>query len=191
MIKINLLPWREDQRKARQKAFISALALSCGCTLLLVACIHVFITHRQNYQQQRNQILQNEINLLDQKITDIKTIEDKKTRLINKVELIYTLQHSRPEIVHVFNDIPHITPDGVFMTKLTRIGRQFIFEGKSQSNALISVLMSAIETSDWMQTPHLEIIQNQDKLTYDRAIGGEPLNDFVLRTQQTDLPIIK
>jgi type IV pilus assembly protein PilN len=90
----------------------------------------------------------------------------------------------------VFNDIPHITPDGVFMTKLTRIGRQFIFEGKSQSNALISVLMSAIETSDWMQTPHLEIIQNQDKPIYDRTVGGEPLNDFVLHTQQTDLPTI-
>jgi len=191
MIKINLLPWREALRKQKQQTFNNALAISVMFTAAIFAGIHFYIADQQDYQMQRNKMLQDEITLLDQKLVDIKNIEEKKTRLINKITVIHNLQRSRPEIVHLFYEIPLATPDGLFMTKLTRTGRDLVFEGKSQSNALVSAFMSAIENSQWLQTPSLEVIQNPDKLVADKGNSAEKLNDFTLRTKQRDLPDVK
>lgn len=190
MIKINLLPWREELRKEKQQAFNNALAIAMMCTGIVFAGVHFYISDLQDYQARRNQFLQTEITVLDKQLADIKNIEEKKSRLINKITVIHNLQRSRPETVHLFNEIPHATPDGLFMTKLTRVGRDLTFEGKSQSNALISAFMSAIEQSPWLQTPSLDVIQS-DKLSATKSASGEQLNDFTLRTKQTDLPDVK
>ncbi len=125
-------------------------------TSLAFGGVHLYINGLKEYQEQRNQILQNEIALLDKKIIDIRSIEEKKSKLLAKIDLIQKLQESRPEIVHLFDEIPKTTPDGVFLTKFTQTGADLIFEGKSQSNARISAFMRAIEASPWLQTPTLE-----------------------------------
>lgn len=188
MIKINLLPWREELRKEKQKAFNDALAISMMLTGALFACVHFYISSLQDYQAQRNQMLQNEIVILDQQIADIKNIEETKARLIKKITVIHDLQRSRPEIVHLFDDIPKITPDGLFMTKLTRVNRDLTFEGKSQSNTLVSAFMSAIGVSPWLQTPTLDVIQS-DKTPEKNS--NSKLSDFILKTKQADLPEVK
>lgn len=190
MIKINLLPWREELRKEKQKAFNDALAISVMCTGGIFAGVHFYISNLQDYQAQRNQLLQNEITILDQQIADIKNIEETKKRLMDKITVIHDLQRSRPEIVHLFNEIPRATPDGLFMTKLSRVGRDLTFEGKSQSNTLVSAFMSSIQNSQWLQTPSLDVIQS-DKSVIDKNSSNDKLNDFVLRTKQTNLPEVK
>lgn len=189
MIKINLLPWREELRKEKQQAFVTSMSTAMGITVCILVGIHIYFSNQQEYQAQRNKILQDEITVLDQKIVNIKNVEVQKTRLINKITVIHNLQRSRPEIVHLFNEIPRITPEGLFITKLTRTGRDLVFEGKAQSNALVSAFMSAIATSQWLQTPSLDVI-TQDKLATDKSSGGK-MNDFTLRTKQRDLPDIK
>lgn len=188
MIKINLLPWREELRQEKQKAFNDALAISMMLSGLVFACIHFYVSSLQDYQAQRNQLLQNEIAILDKQIADIKNIEETKARLIKKITVIHDLQRSRPEIVHLFDDIPKITPDGLFMTKLTRVGRDLTFEGKSQSNTLVSAFMSAMETSPWLKTPTLDVIQSNKTLEKENS---DKLSDFMLKTKQTDLPEVK
>jgi type IV pilus assembly protein PilN len=189
MIKINLLPWREELRKQKQQEFVSTLSIAIVFVVCIFGGIHFYLENQQDYQMQRNKILQDEIVLLDQKIVDIKNIEEQKTRLINKITVIHNLQRSRPEIVHLFSEIPRTTPDGLFMTKLTRTGRDLVFEGKAQSNALVSAFMSAIQYSPWLQTPSLDVI-TQDKLASDKT-SGEKMNDFILRTKQSDLADVK
>lgn len=188
MIKINLLPWREELRKEKQQAFNNAFAIAIMFTGCIFAGIHFYFVDKQAYQLQRNQLLQNEIGILDQQISDIKNIEERKERLLNKITVVHNLQRSRPEIVRLFNEIPRATPDGLFMTKMTRTGRDLTFEGKAQSNALVSAFMSAIENSASLQTPTLDVIQ--DKSVTDKSVG-EKMNDFTLRTKQSDLPDVK
>jgi len=98
MIKINLLPWREELRKQKQQNFINALAVSVVAVAGIFIGIHFYIADLQDYQTQRNNLLQNEITLLDKQIIDIKNIEEQKTSLINKITVIHNLQQSRPEI---------------------------------------------------------------------------------------------
>jgi type IV pilus assembly protein PilN len=178
MAKINLLPWREELRKQKQKDFLNAMALSALFAIILLGMVHTFIEELKAYQEQRNRLLQNEIVLLDKKIIGIKDIEEKKSKLLAKIDLIQKLQESRPEIVHLFDEIPKTTPDGVFLTKFTQIGPELAFEGKSQSNARISAFMRSIEASSWLQTPTLNVIQSPDKT------DAEQLSNFTLHAKQ-------
>lgn len=178
MAKINLLPWREELRKQKKQNFLAALGLSALVTLVLIGLIHAYINGQQEYQEHRNKMLQDEIALLDIKIVEIRLIEDKKRKLLAKIDLIQKLQESRPEIVHLFDEIPKSTPDGVFLTKITQTGADLTFEGKSQSNARVSAFMRAIEASPWLDLPTLSIIQSPEKTDPDE------LSDFTLRAKQ-------
>jgi len=183
MAKINLLPWREELRKQKQKDFLNAIVLSILVGFIILGLIHTYIEGLKAYQEQRNQILQNEIALLDKKIIDIKDVEEKKSKLLAKIDLIQKLQESRPEIVHLFDEISKTTPDGVYLTKFTQTGSELIFEGKSQSNARISAFMRAIEASPWLQAPTLKVIQSSAKESPDKT-DTEQLSDFMLRARQ-------
>lgn len=185
MAKINLLPWREELRKQKQKDFVYSIVLSVLVGFIIVGSIHTYMKGLKTYQEKRNQKLQNEIVLLDKKIIEIKDIEDKKKKLLAKIDLIHKLQESRPEIVHLFDEIPKTTPDGIFLTKFSQNGPDLIFEGKSQSNARISAFMRAIEASPWLQTPTLNVIQSQTKQSNDKTEADtEKLSDFTLHAQQ-------
>ena len=183
MTKINLLPWREELRKKKQKDFINAGVLVALIGILSVVLAHSYIEQLKIYQNQRNQLLQNEITLLDKKIVEIKDIEAKKKQLQTKIKLIEQLQESRHEAVHLLDEISKIMPEGVFLTKLTQSGHELTFEGKSESNAQISALMRAIEASLWLQKPTLLVIKLPDK-TPNNKIGTESLSDFNLHALQ-------
>ena len=106
MAKINLLPWREELRAQKKRDFINAIGVSVLATAVIFGGVHMYIEGLKAYQEQRNKIIQDEIALLDKKIEQIKTIDDQKSKLLTKIELIQKLQESRPEIVHLFDEIP-------------------------------------------------------------------------------------
>lgn len=193
MTKINLLPWRDQLLKKKQKDFITSIILSALAGIIIIGLLDSYIDGLIAYQEQRNQILLNEIAALDKKIVAIKSIEDKKSKLLAKINLIQKLQESRPEIVHLFDEIPKSTPDGVYLTKFNQTGAELIFEGKSQSNARVSAFMRAIETSPWLKKPGLTVIHSPDKPSADKN-DTDQLSDFTLRATQentnTDIGVI-
>ncbi len=183
MTKINLLPWRAELVKQKQKDFFNNIILSVLVSFIILALLHTYINGLEAYQDQRNQLLLNEIAVLDKKIMEIKSIEEKKRKLLAKIDLIQKLQESRPEIVHLFDEIPKTAPEGVFLTKFTQTGSELIFEGKSQSNARVSAFMRAIEASPWLQTPGLTVIRSPDKQSSDKT-DNQQLSDFSLHALQ-------
>ena len=178
MAKINLLPWREELRAQKKQDFINAIGVAVLFTALIFAGLHMYIEGLKAYQEQRNKLIQEEIALLDIKIAKIKTIEEQKSKLLTKIELIQKLQESRPEIVHLFDELPRVTPDGVFLTKFTQKGDELNFEGKSQTNARVSAFMRAIEASAWLKVPTLDVIHTGSK------VNSEQLSDFILHAKQ-------
>jgi type IV pilus assembly protein PilN len=175
MAKINLLPWREELRQQKKKEFISLAGLAALITLLALGLVHFYIDGLKEHQEQRNKLLQDEIAGLDVKIVEVKSIGERKSKLLSKIDLVQRLQESRPEIVHLFDEIPRATPDGVFLTKFAQTGANLTFEGKTQSNARVSAFMRAVETSPWLQSPKLDVIKSQDKA------NGEQNSEFILR----------
>jgi type IV pilus assembly protein PilN len=177
MAKINLLPWREEQRQLKKKEFISYIALAALTTVIVMGLVHLYIAGMKDYQEQRNKVLEEEIALLDKKIIEVKTIGEKKSKLLAKIDLVQRLQESRPEIVHLFDEIPRTTPDGVFLTKFSQLGSELTFEGKTQSNARVSAFMRAVEASPWLQTPKLDVIKSPDKTNVEQN------SDFIMRAK--------
>ncbi len=178
MAKINLLPWREELRNKKKKDFINAIFLAVLVTGLILGLTHMYIDGEKSYQDTRNEMLQKEIAILDEKIVAIKSIEEKKAKLLAKIDLITKLQTSRPEIVHLFDEIPRVTPDGIFISKFMQLGNGVTFEGKSESNARVSAFMKGIEASMWLTDPKLDVIRTPDKNE-----KGQ-LSDFVLKAKQ-------
>jgi len=178
MTKINLLPWREELRRQKKRDFTNTIILSVLVTIAVLGLVHLYIEGLKEYQDQRNKMLKDEIALLDKKIQEIKDIEEKKSKLLAKIDVIQRLQESRPEIVHLFDEIARTTPEGVFLTKFTQAASDLTFDGKSQSNARVSAFMRAIDMSPWLQVPKLDVIQSKDKT------NSEQLSDFIMRAKQ-------
>ncbi len=178
MAKINLLPWREELRAQNKQDFINVIGLAVLFTAVIFVGVHQYIEELKTYQEQRNKIIQDEIALLDIKIVQITTIEEQKSKMLTKIDLIQKLQESRPEIVHLFDELPRVTPDGVFLAKFSQVGAELSFEGKSQSNARVSAFMRAIEASAWLKAPKLDVIKSTDK------VSPEQLSDFTLHAKQ-------
>ena len=162
MARINLLPWREELRKQKKKDFLTSMGVLAVTTLVAFVFVHIHIQKMQEYQEQRNQLLNTEIATLDIKLGEIKNIEETKNKLLAKIGLIHKLQLSRPEVVHLLDEIPRRTPEGVYLTKFNQTEAALVFEGKSQSNSRVSAFMRAIDASDWLYAPVLDEIKAED-----------------------------
>jgi len=175
MARINLLPWREELRQEKKRQFLSSLGLAALLTIIFMGLVHIYMLGLKDHQSQRNKMLQDEIAVLDSKIVEVKSIGERKSKLLSKIDLVQRLQESRPEIVHLFDEIPRTTPDGVFLNKFTQLGADLTFDGKTQSNARVSAFMRAVEASAWLQTPKLGVIISPDKTNVEQN------SDFTLR----------
>ena len=175
MARINLLPWREELRQEKKRQFLSSLGLAALLTIIFIGLGNIYMLGLKDHQSQRNKMLQDEIAVLDTKIVEVKSIGERKSKLLSKIDLVQRLQESRPEIVHLFDEIPRTTPDGVFLNKFTQLGADLTFDGKTQSNARVSAFMRAVEASAWLQTPKLGVIISPDKTNVEQN------SDFTLR----------
>jgi len=182
MARINLLPWRAEIRKQQQKDFIAALGLGTSLTVLLMVLVHFNMDSRLEYQVERNHYLENEISGLDKKIKEIQELEAKKKRLISKMEVIQQLQASRPEIVHLFDELGRTIPEGVYLTDLVQSDRSLTVNGIAQSNARVSAYMRNLESSSWLKSPLLNIIESRIE---NRDAKKERQSRFTLQIKQS------
>ncbi len=178
MARINLLPWRDELRKKKQQDFVASIGLGALVTCLFFSLSYFYIEGLKDHQKRRNKLLEDEILVVDQKINEIKDIEGKKNKLLTKIEVIQKLQESRPQIVHLFDELARRTPDGVFLTRFNQTGKTLSFTGSAQSNARVSAYMRGIESSKWLEAPELQEIQGKG-----RVKNGQ-LNNFSMLAKQ-------
>ena len=168
MPRINLLPWREDERKERKVAFTVALGVSALAAGVVTFAIYLMFGSMIDAQERRNQQLRVEIKKLDKQIEEINDLESSKQKFIARMEIIEKLQRSRPEIVHVFDEIVHTLPDGVYLTGVKQTDKKFKFDGIAQSSTRVSSFMRNIDGSEWLRNPELEVVQT----TKDKGVGS-------------------
>jgi len=170
MPRINLLPWREAERKRKRQEFF----LSLGAAIATAALVTLLGRWQMNaaiaHQQERNQILSDEIAQLDKQIQEILGLENQKRKLLARMEIIETLQRSRPEIVHVFDEIVRTLPEGVYLTYLKQTGTRIELRGVAQSSTRVSAFMRNIDGSEWLADPSLQIVETKGK---DTSRGAE------------------
>jgi type IV pilus assembly protein PilN len=157
--RINLLPWREEERKRQNVEFGIMAGAGVMLALLVVATIYMYFDDRTSYQAQRNSYLQGEIGVLNAKLETINGLEEKKQGLLDRMNIIQELQGSRPDTVHLFEELVTTIPDGVWLTRIAQNGRELSVEGITESNARVSAYMRNLSESKWLRSPQLVTIQ--------------------------------
>lgn len=159
MAYINLLPWRDAARKERQKQYLTILTATALLSFLLVFMVNMLYSARIEGQMQRNSYLENEIKVLDQRIAEIKTLNELKKSLQQRMSLISQLQGSRNLGTQIMDEIARIVPAGVYLTQLDKKGTSLLLIGKSESNNRLSNMLREAEESELLSTPYLEFIE--------------------------------
>lgn len=162
MARINLLPWREERRKLRQKEFGVMLGLGALAGVVLWFLVNSYYNAQIDGQNERNAYLQQQIAEVETRITEIDELDRQKARLLARKEVIEQLQANRSQMVHLFDSLVRTIPDGVVLTSIKQEGEKLTLEGRSQSNARVSTYMRNLEGSGWMTKPDLSIIEATD-----------------------------
>ena len=162
MPNINLLPWRAELRAKRRNQFFIGLGVSLGAAGLAVLASNFVMDSIIGNQNSRNDLLKTEISALDKRIGEILDLEAKKESLLARMAIIEQLQRSRPEIVHVFDELVRTLPDGVRLTSVKQTGRRLEIKGDAESNTRVSAFMRNIDKSKWLTQPDLQVVEVRD-----------------------------
>ena len=165
MARINLLPWRAERRKQRQKEFMTMLGIAALAGVLLWFVVNTYYNNQIDGLNERNAFLQSQIAQVDGKIKEIEELDKQKGRLLARKEVIEQLQGNRSQMVHLFDALVRTIPDGVVLTALKQEGDKLTLEGRSQSNARVSTYMRNFDGSGWMTKPDLQIIEAKGDVT--------------------------
>ena len=177
MPRINLLPWRAELRQKRKQEFLVALLGAVIVGGALVYLSKLTVESWTTAQRGRNDILRTEIAALDKQIDEIKGLETQRERLLARMRVIDQLQRSRPEVVHLFDEIVNAVPEGVNLTDVLQTGARLELHGLAQSNSRVSALMRNIDASEWLKDASLDIVEVVSQ-------GGEKSSKFRVFAQQ-------
>ena len=173
MMRINLLPHREEKRKARQKQF----GILAGLTAVLAAALcgllwFVFDAQITN-QQGRNGYLVAETAKLDKQIEEIKRIREETAALLAKKQVVEALQSNRSEPVFLLDQMLRQLPEGLYLRAIKQVDTKINVTGYAQSSARVSTFMRNIEASPYLENPNLIEIKVA-------TVNGTRANEFNL-----------
>jgi len=168
MAKINLLPWREEKRKLREKNFYTALIMSVVFAIGLIFAASLQIDSMINAQKDRNNYLNTEIKKVEKSIAEIKNLQKEKKSLIERMNVIQKFQTTRSDSVRLLDEIVKVLPEGVHLTQYKQTIKKQEFKGVAQSNARVSAFMRNIARSQWIEKPDLNVIKAKGKSSQDR-----------------------
>ena len=161
MARINLLPWREEARRERQRQFLYSLMATLVMGAILVLIVGLFFDQKISDQEARNQRITQEIQRLDQRIARISELENTRNRLISRKQIIESLQASRSLTVELLDKMAKTIPTGVTLTNVRQQGTVLTLLGTSQSNAKVSAYLQSLEGMDLFVKPELQYVRKQ------------------------------
>lgn len=178
MIRINLLPHREEKRKARRQQFYALSGLIAILAGLIVVLVHGVISGYISQQESKNEFLKKEIAALDKEIDEIKKLKEQTDALLSRKRVIESLQTNRAEAVRLFNELATQVPAGVYLKSIKQTGAKINILGYAQSNARVSTLMRNLEASPLLEAPNLLEIKAS-------TLGNRRLSEFNLDVKIT------
>lgn len=155
MIRVNLLPHREQKRQERRKYFFIVAGVVAVVAVLVIGLVHVYFANDITTQDERNDFLKKENAKLDKEIEEIKKLKEETDRLLARKQVIEKLQGDRSEPVILLDQLARRVPDGVYLKSVKQEGGKISISGLAQSSARVSTLMRNLDSSNWMEGSEL------------------------------------
>ncbi|GAA6151783.1 PilN domain-containing protein [Pseudoteredinibacter isoporae] len=186
MANINLLPWRDEYRARRKQEYLTILM---AVVLLAAALAYLWVSSAQadiDSQVQRNALLQDEITILDSKVSEIKELKKRRSELLERMRVIQELQGLRPVIVRAFDEFVRMVPDGIYVKSMERNGDVISMEGVTESNNRVSTFMRNLEASAWFQDPNLNSVTAKPELGDQASEFSMSVRAAVPKTEESE-----
>ena len=184
-IRVNLLPHREERRKAQRKHLGILAGMMAALAVAIVVLIHGVIAGYIAVQADRNTFLKKENANLDKQIEEIKKLQGEIAALLARKQVIERLQTDRAQAVYLLDQLVRQVPEGIYMKTIKQQGRRISMNGYSQSNARVSALMRNISSSPYLENAVLVEIKAV-------TVGGKRVSEFTmnlnLKALQADDP---
>lgn len=171
MIRINLLPHREEKRKARREQFLALAGLMLVIGVVVWVLGYMFISGLISSQESTNIFLKSEIAALDSQIGEINKLRNETEALLARKQVIESLQANRAETVYLFNELAKRVPSGVYLRSIKQAGSTVTLAGYAQSSAKVSALMRNLDESPLLERPTLGEVKAA-------TVGKRRLADF-------------
>jgi type IV pilus assembly protein PilN len=184
--RINLLPHREERRKAARQHFYVVAGATAVLGALIVVAMHGFYAAKIETQNERNRFLKSEIAKLDKEIAEINKLKSEIQALLARKQVIETLQADRAQTVHLLDELVRQMPEGIYLKTVRQKGMRINMLGYAQSNARVSTLMRNIEASPWLTSPGL--VEVKASTVAKRRVSEFNLNFQVKRAEVKDAP---
>jgi len=184
MIRINLLPHREEKRKARRQQFYLLSSMIVVLAGLIVFLVYSVIDGYVSNQEDQNAFLRKEIADLDKQIDQIKRLKEQTQALLARKQVIESLQRDRAEPVRLLSELVRQMPTGVYLRSIKQDGQKVSLGGYAQSNARVSALMRNIEASSWLEKPQL--IEIKAAIVDKRRLNEFSMDVFIKRVTAQD-----
>ena len=156
MIRINLLPHREERRKQRRQAFFAMLALSALVGGIVLMVVGGFIANSIFSQEARNTIIRNANAKLDLEIKEIASLKQEIDALKARQQAVEDLQSDRNQPVHLLDELVKQVPEGIYLRSFKQEAQRVVLNGYAQSNERVSELLRNLSNnSPWLEHPDL------------------------------------
>ena len=179
MIRINLLPHREEKRKARRQQFYALLGMVSVLAGLIWFLGYTLINGQIGAQAEKNEFLKREIAILDKDIEEIKKLKAQTDALLARKNIIETLQANRSETVHLFNELARQVPEGIYLRSIKQTGAKLSLAGVAASNARITTLMNNLDESPLLENSRL--IETKAETINNRRLNAFSLESSITR----------
>jgi type IV pilus assembly protein PilN len=189
MIRINLLPHREEKRKRRQQQFTVLAGIAFVIALLVAGAVWLFFDQQVTQQQQNVAYMKAEIDKLDKQIEEIRKIREETAALLAKKQVVESLQSNRSEPVQLLDQLLRQLPEGVYLKSVKQVGPKVNVMGYAQSNARVSTLMRNLGASPYLENPELVEIKAVQAPTNPNARVNEfSMNISIKRARAEEQP---
>lgn len=159
MARINLLPWRQEERTRKNKEFVSHALLTGLVALLLLGLVWFLYDRDLSNQQAANELITTKNAQLDETIKEIETLEAQREAMISRLKVIQDLQGKRSIPVRVWDDLARSVPDGMYLVSLKREGDILTLTGFADNNNVVSSLLRNLDQSPWLEGAAITSIQ--------------------------------
>lgn len=155
MIRINLLPVREERRKADLRQFAAMLAGTLVASVAVAALFHMQMRDRVQHTEARASGIQRQIDRFKPQLQQVKKYRKTKKQIEQKLEVIEELERRRSGPVRVLDELATHTPEKLWLTRLEAHDRALTLHGMSLANELVASFMEALSESPYFSNVEL------------------------------------
>ena len=163
LIKINLLPYREEIKQRQQQQFKMLMLTALLAGLGLSALTYLSINRAIDNQEGRNAFLESEITKLDNDLGEIKKLEQEKENFLAKKQKVEELQEKRSQAAYIVDTLNVLIPENTYLTTLEAENpTSYTLTGRAQSDNRIAMFMRMLPSTGVFSEPELISIKKVD-----------------------------